>query len=121
MRTPTPLVLALLAAGCTSDPIVDMAGVNQVKYDNDLAACREYADQVNVATGTAGGAVAGAAVGAALGAVVGAITGSPGTGAAIGAATGGTTGGVSGASSGGSRRDRVVRNCLRERGYSVLD
>jgi hypothetical protein len=111
----------LLAAGCTSTPIVDMGGVDQDQYDRDLAACQEYADQVNVTAGTAGGAAIGAAAGAALGAVIGAITGAPGTGAAIGAASGGATGGVSGAGSGASRQDRVVRTCLRERGYSVLD
>jgi outer membrane lipoprotein SlyB len=115
------LPLILLAAGCTSDPIVDMHGVDQNKYDSDLAACREYADQVNVASGAAGGAAMGAAAGAALGAVIGAITGAPGTGAAIGAASGGATGGISGAGGGTSRQDRVVRTCLRERGYSVLD
>ena len=121
MRTLALLALMLLAAGCASDPIVDMQGVDQEKYDSDLAACREYADQVDVASGAAGGAAIGAAGGAALGAVIGAITGAPGTGAAIGAASGGATGGVSGGGSRTSRQDRVVRNCLRERGYSVFD
>ena len=115
------LAYALFIVGCTSAPIVDMTGVNQSKYDSDLAACREYADQVSVAGGAAGGTAVGAAAGAALGAVVGAITGSPGTGAAIGAASGGATGGAAGIGSGVSRQDRVVRNCLRQRGYSVLD
>ena len=113
MRTLSLFALTLLAAGCASDPIVDMHGVDQEKYDSYLAACREYADQVDVASGAAGGA--------ALGAVIGAITGAPGTGAAVGAASGGATGGVSGGSSRTSRQDRVVRNCLRERGYSVFD
>lgn len=125
MRTPallTPaLAVGLLLGGCTSDPIVDMRGVDPDQFDRDLAACREYADQVNVAGGAAGGAAVGAATGAALGAVIGAITGAPGTGAAIGAASGGTTGGVTGVGSGRSRQDRVVRNCLRERGYAVFD
>ena len=121
MRTPALLPLVFLAASCTSDPIVDTHGVDQGKYDNDLADCRGYADQVDVASGAAGGAAIGAAAGAALGAVIGAMTGAPGTGAAIGAASGGATGGVSGVGSGASRQDRVVRNCLRERGYRVLD
>src|SRR5512147_932755 len=107
MRTLSLFALMLLAAGCASDPIVDMHGVDQEKYDSDLAACREYADQVDVASGAAGGAAIGAAGGAALGAVIGAITGA--------------TGGVSGGGSRTSRQDRVVRNCLRERGYSVFD
>ena len=49
MRTLSLFALMLLAAGCASDPIVDMHGVDQEKYDSDLAACREYADQVDVA------------------------------------------------------------------------
>ena len=54
MRTLSLFALMLLAAGCASDPIVDMHGVDQEKYDSDLAACREYADQVDVAAGAAG-------------------------------------------------------------------
>ena len=121
MRTLALTALLLVAAACASDPIVDTRGVDQAEYNNDLAACREYADQVDVASGAAGGAAIGAAGGAALGAVIGAITGAPGTGAAVGAASGGATGGVSGGGSRASRKDRIVRNCLRERGYAVLD
>lgn len=121
MRTLAIPALMLLAAGCTSDPIVDMRGVDQESYASDLAACREYADQVDIASGAAGGTAIGAAGGAALGAVLGAITGDPGTGAALGAVSGGATGGVSGGGSRASRKDRIVRNCLRQRGYAVLD
>jgi hypothetical protein len=121
MRTLALAALVLFAVGCTSDPIVDMRGVDQAAYNNDLAACREYADQVDIASGAAGGTAIGAAGGAALGAVLGWITGDPGTGAALGAVSGGATGGVSGGGSRASKKDRIVRNCLRERGYPVLD
>lgn len=111
----------LVAGGCASDPIVDMKGVDGTKYQQDLAECRQYADQVDVASGAGTGALLGAGAGAAVGAVVGAITGAPGTGAAIGAAGGGTSGLFGGGASGYSKKERVVRNCLRGRGYSVLD
>ena len=121
MRKLALFVVMLFAAACTSDPIVDMQGVDHAKYQNDLAACWQYADQVDIASGAAAGTAIGAAGGAALGAIIGAITGAPGTGTAVGAVSGGATGGVSGGGSGASRKDRIVRNCLRERGYAVLD
>ena len=114
------VILALCAATCSSG-IVDMKGVDQERYERDLAECRQYADQVDVARSAGGGALLGAAGGAAVGAVVGAITGSPGTGAAVGGGAGGTSGLVAGGASGANKKERVVRNCLRGRGYSVLD
>jgi hypothetical protein len=121
MRTLPVAVLALCAAACSSNPIVDMKGVDQERYQQDLAECRQYADQVDTARSAGGGALLGAAGGAAVGAVVGAITGSPGTGAAVGAGGGGTSGLFAGGASGEKKKQRVVRNCLKGRGYSVLD
>ena len=114
--------LALIAGGCAGGgPIVDMKGVDSARYQADLAECEQYAEEVSVAGSAGGGAAVGAAAGAAVGAAVGAVTGSPGRGAAIGAAGGGTSGLFGGGASGLSKQDRVVRNCLRGRGYRVLD
>jgi outer membrane lipoprotein SlyB len=121
MRTVLAVILAFCAAACSSDPIVDMKGVDQERYQQDLAECRQYADQVDIARSAGGGALLGAAGGAAVGAVVGAITGSPGTGAAVGGGAGGTSGLFAGGVSGANKKERIVRNCLRGRGYSVLD
>lgn len=121
MRILFVVIGALCAATCSSGPIVDMKGVDQERYERDLAECRQYADQVDVARSAGGGALLGAAGGAAVGAVVGAITGSPGTGAAVGGGAGGTSGLFAGGASGANKKERVVRNCLRGRGYSVLD
>ena len=121
MRILVVVILALCTAACSSGPIVDMKGVDQERYEHDLAECRQYADQVDVARSAGGGALLGAAGGAAVGAVVGAITGSPGTGAAVGGGAGGTSGLFAGGASGANKKERVVRNCLRGRGYSVLD
>ena len=115
------VIATLLLAGCSSDPIVDMKGVDEARYEADLAECREYANQVGVGGNAAGGAVAGGAAGAAVGAAVGAVTGNPGRGAAVGAAGGGTSGAVGGTARGAAKKERVVRNCLRGRGYRVLD
>ena len=71
-----------------------MKHVDPNKYQQDLAECRQYADQVDVAGDTATDALVGAGIGAAGGAVLGAITGSAGAGAAIGAGVGGIGGGA---------------------------
>ena len=113
--------LALFAAGCSSTPgkpIVDMKGVNRYQYEQDLAECSEYADEVNVAGKTAGGAAAGAAVGAAVGAI---WDGYRGNSPERGAATGAVVGGAGGAGSGLNERSQVVKSCLRGRGYRVLN
>lgn len=115
------LFLALVAAGCSSTPgrpIVDMKGVNAYQYEQDLQECSTYADEVNVAGKTVGGAAAGAAVGAAVGAI---WDGHNGNSAGRGAATGAVVGGAGGVGSGVAERSQVVKNCLRGRGYRVLN
>ena len=116
-------ILAGGIAGCadTYRPIVDSQGVDQVEYERDLAECREYARRVDPAGSAAKGGLLGGAVGAAVGAVVGALTGNVGRGAAIGAAGGATGGVLRGGIRGGARQKRVLRRCLRGRGYRVLD
>jgi len=110
------LIPLALAACRSSEPIVDMQGVNRAQYNRDLAECRQYADQVEagreVVRGAAGGAVVGAAVGAAVGDSDTAQRGA-GAGAAVGAARG--------ARQAERESERVLRNCLRGRGYRVLN
>jgi hypothetical protein len=116
---------AAVLSGCTatSQPIVDTKGVDSNQYAKDNSDCQNYADQANVAGDAAIGAVGGAAGGAALGAITGAILpgASAGTGAALGAATGGVLGLGGGAYSGVEQRREIYRNCMRNRGYSVLN
>ena len=106
---------ALLAA-CASDPIIDPKGVNTAQYRKDLAECEAIADQVDVGKQAAGSAVAGAVVGAAVGAAVG-----NSDTAQRAAGAGATVGAAKGTGRGLSERQRVVRNCLRGRGYNVLN
>src|SRR5512132_2113151 len=116
MRTFVAIVLALGAAACSSDPIVDMKGVDKERYSQDFAECRQYADQVDVARSAGGGALLGAAGGAA----VGAITGSPERAPRSAGAPAGTSGLFAGGASGANKEQGVVRNRLRGRGYHVL-
>ncbi len=120
------LVGLLFLGGCSSPSgssyggnsgiIIDTKGVDMSRYHADLTECQSYASEVPVAqrtaTSTAGGAV--------LGGVIGAVVGDSGT-AKRGAGVGAVTGAVKGVSSGTREREQVVRNCLRGRGYRVLN
>lgn len=112
--------MVLLATACASTrgPIVDKQGVNEAQYQQDLAACQQYADQVRVGGKALAGAAGGAAVGAALGEI---FESGRGGGARRGASGGAVVGGAKGAASGVQERNEVVKNCLRGRGYSVLN
>jgi hypothetical protein len=116
---------AATLAGCaqTYQPIVDTRGQDSARYQQDLYECRQYAEQVSPAGQAAVGGVGGAAAGAALGAITGALVGgvSAGEGAAVGAATGGAVGVGTGAYKGVNEQQQVIDNCLRGRGYSVLN
>ena len=118
-------IAAVALAGCTatSQPIVDTKGVDQSQFAQDKYECEQYADNANVAGDAAVGALGGAAGGAALGAITGALVPgvSAGGGAALGAATGGVVGLGAGAYSGVEQKREIYRNCMRNRGYSVLN
>ena len=102
-----------LLAACASDPIVNRSGVDPVIYERDLSECERYADEVRVAQKAGAGTLAGAATGA----IIGVIVGDAGKGAGVGAVQGAATG----TASGFRERRTVVRNCLRDRGYSLYN
>ncbi len=112
------LLLALaLVAGCAgggSKPIVDPAGVDMGRYQADLAECQQIAQQVDQKAG------AGAAGGAVVGGLIGAITGDSNR-VKRSAGVGAVLGGAKGAGATQRERDLVVKNCLRNRGYTVLN
>jgi outer membrane lipoprotein SlyB len=119
----TLLFGTLLVQGCGTpesafgrEPIVDMAGVDQRTFNADMAECRSLADQVQTGRQTATGAATGAVVGGVLGAVVG----NRGT-AATAAGVGGVVGGVGSGGNALAERQRVLRNCLANRGYRILN
>ena len=123
MRTLLLLAILFLAA-CSSSQrlpgqtgvIVDTKGVDMSGYEEDLADCHAFADEVPVAEKAGAGAVVGAAVGGVFGAVVG-----DSRTAERGAGAGAVGGAVKGTASGLSERDRVVKRCLQGRGYKVLN
>ena len=114
----------ILLAGCAgnrlpgqSGPIVDTQGVDMSRYQADLADCEALAEQVPVGER----ASTQAAVGAAVGGAVGAIVNNNNNSAARGAGVGAVGGAVRGTSSGLSEKEQVMHNCLRGRGYRVLN
>ncbi len=123
------LLIALLLVGCVNQdtwkPTVDPH--NDPKSETlavDETECRQSAkDGVGGSTTkeTAKGAGAGAAVGAVAGAVIGAVAGSPGAGAAAGAAAGGAAGGTYKNIDASKEFQTIFRNCMKERGHTVLD
>ena len=116
------IAVVLFLTGCASgygQPdkiIVDTLGVDPYQYQVDLADCEEYAGQVDVADRTTEGTVEGGVVGAVLGAVLGdhnTAQRSAGAGAVLG--------GVKSNKSARHEGDRIVKRCLKGRGYKVLN
>ena len=115
-----PCFLLVTACSAMKDPsgaIVDLKGVDLNQYEVDFADCQRYADDVSVGKHVAAGAAGGAAVGAVAGVVSGSNTTGIGQTAGVGAVYGGTMAGVSAV---GEHR-QVLRECLRGRGYRVLN
>ena len=105
--------LLIFLSACASKPIVDTYRVDPEKYAQDLAECEHVAEQLKAGETIAKSATLGAGVGA----VIGAIDGDVGEGAAVG----GVSGGTAGILKTDKERARVTRNCLRHRGYHVLN
>lgn len=116
MIRPISITAALLLVACsgTKGPIIDSKGVDMARYQQDLAECEVFAKEVSTGRAVAKGSASGAAVGAAIGAIA---NGNAGEGAGIGA----VTGGARSAQIADQEKAGVVKNCLRGRGYRVLN
>ena len=131
------LTLALFAAvpmlaqaqSSTPNVIVDMQGVDEAQYNADLQACQGAGTQVQTTEAQREGVVGTAARGAAVGAAAGAISGNSGS---KGAKTGAGVGVVAASARNARGRrdakkqtknelDMVIKNCMRGRGYNVLN
>ena len=123
MRVVLILTLGLWLTGCASnrpfvdEPIIDRKGVDMSRYYADKEECEAYANEVRTGEKVARGAVGGAVVGGAIGAIVNRGPDSAERGAGVGA----VTGGVRAAQEGVRETERVVKQCLRGRGYRVLN
>lgn len=117
-RTTASIITAwLLLGGCAahgSKPIIDPAGVDMAQYQEDVGECEQIATQVEQKAG------AGAAGGAVVGGLVGAIFGGS-DGALKGAGAGAVGGGARGSAATQREKSRTVKNCLRNRGYRILN
>ncbi|WP_308367089.1 MULTISPECIES: glycine zipper family protein [unclassified Microbulbifer] len=118
----------LMAFGCATQQeqvpgagniVIDTYGVNMRQYQLDLADCKGLAMAARRDEGRRG--IARAAGGALLGGALGAIIGDSSRAAVAGAGTGAIIGGVSGVGSAHSEANRIAKNCLRGRGYRVLN
>ncbi len=126
MRNVLLILLAITLFGCqTYTPVVDPRAVspeNEDRYYRDQAECRA------IAKGNADGwesaakdTVVGAGVGTGTGALLGAIFGDAVTGLAAGAVIGGLAGGAKGVYKSEKSYERLYRNCMKGRGYNVLN
>lgn len=111
------MTMSIMQFACSSkksDVIIDPAYVDRAQYEQDYAECERIAEQVRQKAGER------AAKGAIVGGIIGAILGDKES-----AAKGAGIGVVGGASKGSRETEReklkVIKNCLRNRGYTVLN
>lgn len=118
LRTGFTLMAALILAGCASSNrvIIDHKNVDEALYQQDLSDCRQVAGQVNTGRDAGEGAVGGAL----FGGLLGAIFGNSST-AAVGAGAGAVVGGAGKAGDAQQEKEKVLKNCMRGRGYRVLN
>ncbi len=119
-----PFLIVFAIIGCQQyTPVVDPGSVhNSDRYYRDQAECRAIAKQG--APGwkdTAKDTVVGGAVGTGTGALIGAIAGDAVKGLAYGAVIGGVAGGAKGVYDSEKGYEQIYRNCMRGRGYNVLN
>jgi len=120
---PTPMhilpafVIAILVAGCAAhpDPIIDTKGVDPERLAEDWEECEAYTEEIVIAQGVGKGAALGGAVGAATGAVSNRRDIPEAAG--VGAIYGGTRSGLEA----DREKQKVFKNCMRGRGYRVLN
>lgn len=112
----TGVLLLCVISACAhrNQVIIDPAGVDMNQFNKDLEECQQIAEQVDKR------AAAGAVVGAVVGGLMGAAVGDSRTAEKM-AGVGAVGGTASGAKQTKQEKDRVVKNCMRNRGYQVLN
>jgi len=108
------MATAIFALPLCAKIIIDPEGVEMGQYQRDTQECQQIASQVDQRG--ASSAVRGAAVGAGLGAITG-----NSKSAKKGAGAGALLGAVGGRGSTAAERDKVTKNCLSNKGYTVLN
>lgn len=123
MKKTAVLMLPIILAGCAYNqkPIVDTYNVDPVQYDKDYSECLNIADNYDVSEDVKVKATNAAILGTATGALAGWELDNAGGGALIGLAVGATAGAGAGAAVAKEKQAHVLRECLVQRGYNVLD
>lgn len=129
MRKILLLPLILLISSCASstiggyNPVVDPQSVEDTaEYNNDVTDCRAIASgNTNTAASVAKGGLISGAIGTATGTLLGLIYGDTVRGLTTGAVIGGVSGGVGGAVNSQREYEAIFKNCLRGRGYNILN
>lgn len=113
----TVIMTVAVLAGCAAhpDPIIDTKGVNPDRLAKDWDECEAFTHEIDISTGVAKGASLGGAVGAATGAASNRREIDEAAG--IGAIYGGTRSGLEA----DREKQKVFKNCMRGRGYRVLN
>ena len=113
----TTIVATAILTSCAAhpDPIIDTKGVDPDRLAQDWDECEAFTHEIDISTGVAKGATLGGAVGAATGAVSNRREVDEAAG--IGAIYGGTKSGLEA----DREKQKVFKNCMRGRGYRVLN
>ena len=111
------LILVAAIAGCAAhpDPIIDTKGVDPEMLAEDWDECEAYTEEIVIAKGVGKGAALGAGVGAATGAASNRREVDEAAG--LGAIYGATRSGLDA----DRQKQQVFKNCMRGRGYRVLN
>ncbi|NDR57374.1 MULTISPECIES: hypothetical protein [Aliiruegeria] len=115
------IALAGLTAACATSganyvPVIDGANTNP-NYSNDLAQCQALASQQGAFSSTTGEQ---ALAGAAIAGGTTAVFNNRGTNVRDAALVGAAAGTISGAVQQQQKKEVIIRNCMRQRGYNVV-
>ena len=117
MKKISIITITLFLSACASNNvIIDTKGVDLEQYNVDVYECEQYQNQVSNTDGVAVSAVAGALVGAVIGAAVG-----NSDSAAEAATVLSIEAGVIKANQNDHEQVVIMKNCLSQRGYRVLN
>ncbi len=95
-----------------SKPIIDKKGVDLNAYEVDLEECTEYANEISVGQSILKGSAAGAAIGGAI-----EVLTDKEDAIELGTISGGAKSGITSV----RQKERIVKKCLRGRGYKILN
>ena len=117
MRSLLIFSMFVLLHSCASNQfIVDKKGIDEVQYQADLEECKAYSEQLKTGKTVAKSAGFGALVGGVIGVALG-----DADMAARMAGAGAAQGAAGGAIEGDRSKDDIVKSCLSQRGYRVLN